>query len=273
MTDDSQHQASGQSPRRFEDVSGENIDNALNEIDELLESWDDRFTVENLALAKRYNDNELELGLIFSIGSGVVSQQYRAIFKRKFPVIGGKRDSREGKVCGDADKLFKSMNPRGPIDRGVRRCDRDQNSVFVDDVQLVQTPEGIIPSIVRLESFNQTNGAVGHATQTACNNRSEVRSVGTYREYVVPGGRLPVYHYKGVDQKIESGPEVMGGVAKIGAPSSGYALSYVDAIEYLMGLRILLTDYGIWITPMVGVDFGVEIIKVFFGPLDLNSDA
>ena len=47
-----------------EDVAGENLDNAFREFDELLERWDNRLSVENLALAERYRKAECKLGLI-----------------------------------------------------------------------------------------------------------------------------------------------------------------------------------------------------------------
>ena len=55
----------------------------IDKFDELLERWQNRITIKNLVLAKRYLKSEIELGLIFNIFSSFpeVGTEFIAIFK------------------------------------------------------------------------------------------------------------------------------------------------------------------------------------------------
>jgi hypothetical protein len=69
-------------PRK--EPSLEELDDALREIDELLEAWDNRLSIDNLTVAKCCTEGELKLGLEFSlrVGTEAVRENYIAVLKR-----------------------------------------------------------------------------------------------------------------------------------------------------------------------------------------------
>lgn len=255
-----------------EDVAGENLDNAFREFDELLERWDNRLSVENLALAERYRKAECKLGLILKIGLGgrsLVTQHYVAVFERK-PGIERADCShlRLGVVLGAY-----GANVAADAERLLAGRDGDQKPVFVGDVETVQTPEGVCPSLVRLHSLDQRDGADGRPLQGGRYIARAVMGGGTYWEYSVCAGRAPVVCDKGVREEIKSGSEIVNAISQDGGPFDGDRLAEIKAIDFVAGLRVYLDRDVIGVSRLESQDGRVEISKVLFGPVDLYPDA
>src|ERR1700681_3422768 len=63
-------QASAALPRGdTKNVTSENIHQAFRELGELCERWDNRVSIKNLLLAKRYLEGQMEFGLVLKIGT------------------------------------------------------------------------------------------------------------------------------------------------------------------------------------------------------------
>jgi hypothetical protein len=70
-------------------------DDALHELDELLDRWENRLTVDNLALAERYLKGEIRLIVSFE-KIGRADKQFRAVLQGVLPIAGvdGERKNR-----------------------------------------------------------------------------------------------------------------------------------------------------------------------------------
>jgi hypothetical protein len=129
-------------------------DDALHELDELLERWEHRLTVDNLALAERYLKGELRL-IADMEEIGGAGKKLRAALQGVCPV-------------GWLDGYAEVLQPLPlPLDRqldvqdhllvgGPYRYDR---LVFVQSVKLVDQPEWFAPAFVWFETVDETSGS------------------------------------------------------------------------------------------------------------------
>src|SRR5665647_820658 len=126
---------------RSEKALLENEDEALHEIDELTERWHHRLTFGNLRFVVRYLKDEVGIGIEVRFPKGH-SQNLVAFFERERSIVEGQGDGRLGGLPRDLDPAEITVG-------------RDNPAVLIDDVQLVQSPEGIsLSSTVRLQVAN-----------------------------------------------------------------------------------------------------------------------
>ena len=75
----------------------EKRDEALDKSSKLMQRFDERLTLDNLALSKRYLKNELRIHVhIRATGSGGYPEHFCAIFQRELPVFGTPGESYQG---------------------------------------------------------------------------------------------------------------------------------------------------------------------------------
>ena len=138
-----------------------NPDDALDELGILFESWDNRLTIDNLALAERYLNGKLVICLALSgLGTGFVSQQYIAVLQGIL---------RFGEFDGDGRDLDEFVLPRN-LQSGfesetlIGRTYRNDGLVFIEDVEFVDFPKVAVPTLVRLqppdEAFRGIRGSI-----------------------------------------------------------------------------------------------------------------
>jgi hypothetical protein len=144
----------------------EQFDESLHKLNELTERWDQRLTLDNLDLAKRYL--KVELGVHVHLSYRVAAEtrrdsvDYCAIFQRDSQsgpddAYGPRRHvvKREaGSVRVGGDNLGHGVR-RG--DAPLRRADGHQELVFVFDVELVEQPEQVARSLVRFGLFDEVH--------------------------------------------------------------------------------------------------------------------
>jgi hypothetical protein len=182
----SDRQAGAASPRRQpEDMSGKNIDDAFREINELCECWDNSLTVKNLAVAERYIKGEAEFGLVVKWQpNSYVSEEFVAIFERKFSVGGSFH-----RTFGHISRSL--IDHVVPYSEHLLRCGYgDEQLVFVGDINTVETPYGVVPSTVRLQSSNEFDSLCRGALYTANAASSKIDSIRTYWERCVVRGSV-----------------------------------------------------------------------------------
>ena len=262
-----------------EDVPLEDSHNPFSEINELLKRWNNRLSIDNLRFSQRYIDNLLKIGMVFCRkGGSFHSEEYVAVLERELPVSRvnverngivefGQRCSRrknfgEYRVCiGDHS------------DTGARRRHDEKQSVFVHDVEIVNTPQGVVSSLVRIEALHERDSLTGGTFQALRDIRLRELLRGAYWEFCVLGGRSVIMQNKSIDEKVQSGVNVMDAISGDGAPFQGEALPHSEAVNFVLGIRVYLSADEAGIVHE-GRDFGFNISKVFFGPTDLypNTD-
>lgn len=123
------------------------LNNSLNQINKTVKRWDQRLTVHNLALAKRYFKRELRIHVPAPTGLGLYAEDFCAIFQWKLAISGLKSYwHRWNALAGE-----KLAQAPAQVDYNipVRASHRYEEPVLIDDVELVELPERVVPSFVR----------------------------------------------------------------------------------------------------------------------------
>jgi len=260
-------------PSLPEDAPFEDFNDAFNEIDELLEHWSNRFSIDNLALSERYREFKLKVGLMFTVcvGAEPVTKDYITIFQ-KLP-MGRRLNEKEWHIF---DRKHGKGRFKLQPDVGVTGSDRDNCGVFIKDVELVNSPEGFISSFVRLQSLHETSRDRGGSLKVSRELALKNLFGGTYWEIGVlecSGAGGSVVLGKGGSQIIQGGSEVVDDVADETAPVLRNAAVEADAIEFVSRLRMFIDLESIRFSLIEGDECGIKVRKVLLGPIDLYPNA
>lgn len=256
-------------PSGFEGAPSKNVDDALGEVDELLECWNNRLSVENLALTKRYDEGTLNIAFLWHRPITSFETEYLCtVFQRELDVSGP--DEKRGK-----DNLLvlpRDIHSNLNSDVGVCGTNGYEQTMFVQDVHLMDAPEVVYPSLVRLKAFNDFDCGGRSASDFI---RTEGFLAGTYWEIgFINGGftGASIRDNESNSQEVQRGPKVMNNVANHPTPAIGNGRLYSDAVDLVSRFRVLLHDEGVGLTLKKGGDLGFKILKVLIGPVDLYPD-
>jgi hypothetical protein len=253
--------------RQSEDAPSEDIDDALREVDELLEGWNNRLSIKNLAIAERYAEAVLEFGIVFvaRVGDQLTPTDFVAVFERKLPINSAHPHHRGGRV------VFGARSPNVELySEHLMRCGHgDEQLVFVGDVETVQTPECVLPSEVRLQSLDYFDRVCGRTIDPRYGAGPEVANVRTYWEACVVAGRCASFLDQFDSKQIERRPKIVDAVAQDRAPFVGDGDVEPEAVNFVRGLRFFIDHDAIRMERVKGIDGRFEVQKMFFGPVDL----
>ena len=214
--------------------------------DELLEAWDNRLTIDNLALAKRYVEGELKIGLMFSlcIGTEAVRKNYIAVIERELD-LGRLQMERHGvypsnrRIVGEMSRE-EFAGVENQSEPGMAGANRYQDCMLIKNVELVKTPKGICASFIRLQPLHQSSGGIGRSFEIFRKELIENLFGGAYWEV----GTLQFAHRRGSigdgergSERVQCGAQVMNNVANDRAPAVGDRFDKLKAIEFVSGLR------------------------------------
>jgi hypothetical protein len=258
-------------PGHAKHAARENANQAFCEIDELCQRWKDRISVENLALAKRYVEAEMEFGLVLEAGesSAPIGNQFVAIFKRELAIDSGTTypNGRGQMISAGIDCIV----PDSEIPMGCGN--RNQQNVFVGYVNSVQTTDGVIPSRIRLETADEFYRSCARAIKSFDGARSKMGLAPTYWERSAVVGRPAVFADQDVCEKIEGGSKIVDAIANDGAPVDGNSLAFAKAVNFVTGLRVYIHNDGVRLSALKSLDGRIKVRKMLFGPVNLYPHA
>lgn len=248
-----------------EHIICERLDRVAGKLDKLNERWNNRLTLDNLALAKRYIKGELRVVVDFHAG-GCCLKEYCAVFQRKLPISRSEEDG--GKLHVLAEQ-FRHFGTHVDANAPMRRPDRDDHPVFVQNVELVDQPQClIVPSVVWLEPLDCVDSVLGRSLYVTRNFGFKFlgcREDGKLRLSYVTGAQ-------GNDlarEKIKCGAKVVDGVADGAAQADGDILLDPYAEKAISSLRIVVSDDFVGVSGEECTDVSPQISDVAFGPFDL----
>lgn len=262
----------------------ENVDNAFGKVDELLDRWNKRLSINNLAFAKRYIEGEMHLVLVFvalptAIENGS-APQYQAIVQRVLCDGTGVEGGHDAK-CGHGKVRRKTIPMNGfgreCVDHGrERNSDWHQHAVFVDNVDLVQTPQGICPSFIRLEAFDNCDSFRVSSSKIFPATIREGFEGFTYWEVGIVDSILASdsarNHYLN-GKMVEGGSQIVDYVAHNSRPIVGNGFMFDKLMDHLLGSRIFLFEDSIGLAFQKVSNIGLQLKKVLLGPVDLYARA
>jgi hypothetical protein len=254
-----------------EDAARENINDAFREFDELCERWDNRLSIKNLSLAKRYLEGMLEFGIVlkWQSDSGIINE-YVAVFERKFPV--GWRASQHRALGHVNGGIIRDVIPYS--EHCVRCGYRDEQLMFVGDVETVQTVHGVAASTVRLQSVDEFERIRTSAPQVSFpKTRSVDGFVRTYWETSFSPGRPAVMNDEGMSEIIKGGAQVVDAIPHDCTPVVRDRKSQTETVNFVTGCRASITDHAIRLECVESLDSSIKVRKMFFGPVNLYPSA
>lgn len=232
----------------------EDLDYALGEVEQICERWNNRLTVNNLAFAKRYLENEVCVCIEFRLEEHG-SKKFVSIFQRERPRLPCDRVRGVGKV-----NLFK-------VGSDWNKC-----AVFIDDVQLVETPKGVAaPGSVWLqpsdEFFDFRTGVFEECRRSIVGKTAHVCA---YWEVSIANSRLrraPASHDEGSGQRVERRPDIVDNVSDVPCPFHWNGLSYRELVDMNCGFRVFVDHDTVRVSGLESSNLRGEVTKVFLGPV------
>ncbi len=247
---------------------------ALNELRELSQRFNDRLTLGNLALSKRYTDCRLNLFLKARWGA----INFNIIFQRKNQpeFVGDTGVHKHGHASGAGSKQTDvsigsqehSWDANLCGDTQVRGCYRHDRIVFVDDVEPVNDPKGVIDTLVSFKPKNESLGFGADAIYFGYSTGFKSFSSLLDGESTVPIWLLTVSPNKITDQIIESAPQIVDGITQESAETDWDAFLDQHAIDILAGLRVRLTNEIVRVGVTESLNRNLKILNVAFGPFN-----
>jgi hypothetical protein len=250
------------------------VDDAIHQLRELGQKWQDRLTLDNLRLDERYLIGDLSVGVEFR-PLGWADGDNLIAFLNYWPSRAGGPLGRGG---GEVDPhSYRTLLPgrkekaRGDV-TNLHGGD-DQHSVFVEVVQLVKAPEAVVPSLIRLCGLDELkrtrgdalyySGVEGFIFLGSLANR--VR--GSLRRSASAGfNQLPC-------EVVQSGAQAVGGLTNDDGDTGRKACAYVNPKSLLTGLRVFLGPASIGAGIAKDSQVMFQISDVLFGPVDFRPDA
>lgn len=249
---------------------GEKLDESLDKLGKLMERWDQRLTLDNLALAERYLKGELRIVVHARHGaSGRRAEEYCAIFKRILPV--GWTESKEHGNVRRHGPFGAVVEGAGEVQDDTLVCASDGNKeyVLICDVETVEPPKRLVPSLVRLGLLNNAQRTLGNSLYFS--KMTGFKSVGAL-ENGEPGlvnYRAAADAHKFAGQQVERGPKIVDSIAYDGAPPERGLGRNSDLKDALASLRLIVGDDFIGFALPKNWDERFEVMDVLFGPFDL----
>jgi hypothetical protein len=221
------------------------VDHAVHNINDLMEKWDQRLTLQNLRLRSRFLSGDIDFII-------------RCMAKESVEVW---VCSLSPEVALESDSFKQNVLP-----------DRDNGLVFIDIANLVQSPECIIPTLVRFERINKPHRVGAHSLYFSAFGFFVCLGVGCDWESRMLRGSAPVGFDKLPCEVIQGTPKIVHDV-----PGDGKQLKGTNGVSSCIGqasgkgkFSVTVTDDNCVVSVSEGFRDSVKLLEILFGPFDLN---
>lgn len=220
---------------------------------ELMERWDNRLTFKGLPTAKDYADGRYAIALYFKVSSAGDEAEV---------LPGGERDT------ADIDDVL-ILVLHHEVGNLCGRDHRNNQLMFVDNVELVEGPDGLLPSFVWLYRVKDKVDQEGHELLYFSLLKHISKAIpGLVKREITCGFRPTMCDDDFAHHEIESGSHVVDSISEnernIFREWTGF-----DCGCLISGLRVRLSDQ----TMTIGLDKGLEpffkLDDVAIGPFNL----
>jgi len=233
----------------------ENIDNIRNDLGKLMQRFNDRLILEGLPIAKSYLEGRLEILADFDITCGGDTHKYLAVFNRA-DVQTSKSKQRTISV-----PHLKTLDP------GIMHC-RDKCFVFVGYVEVMNSPQKFIASVVRFQRADYLDDIFsGSVYVSIFNHTVKAIDIITKREIDILGVSAFQTNQFG-SKKVKGRPQVMNGITDDCGKMARYFLPDSERPEMIRGVRVLLDNDSIRFRFNVVDDVVVKLTDVALGPIN-----
>lgn len=226
----------------------------------LLQRQNKGITFSNAGFIQDYLQKELCILVHFHVRN--IDQELVALFQRK----------------GDAGNPSPSIaNPliaekRSTSDGGDVSPSGDEHVVLVDSVQAMESPEGVIPSLVRVSCADRIYGFLPHALYLSAKSGFVTRgnrSVIEDREFGVARRGLVIPADEATGKIVQGSSEVLDDIPGNEGNLWRNPACFHDVDKWLTGLRISIYLQAVGVSFNERRDGDFELLDTLVGPLDL----
>lgn len=224
-------------------------EDALNFIRDFVERGDRLPAPKNLDIAKEYVEGRVDL--VMHLRAAPDAHVFDLVFRRVPPIV--------TKLAGALDATARQTQA---IDQGGC-AERDKDAVRLDVPYGVQSPQGLIPSLVWAETFHERADCRGNVNEFPV--QLFVDSRGGWREReagLCGGGAGSQRDGAGVHRVVESVPQVAEGVLGHSSGFAGEARRQSDLVHVLAGVSVVVDHAGVWLSIKECLDPSFEIVDV-----------
>jgi hypothetical protein len=243
-------------------------DDSLNELSKLMEKWKNRLTLDNLRLTERYLEGSLELILHLRSEAPGYAGDYCAVLRYDASA----RLAGDVKANGERSVLRSAPTKNNA---GIRRRVEDdgQEAVFAEIVKFLELPEVIVPTLVRLQSLDETYRSRVDSLYHSAILGFFLGSHFVDRKTRVGIGLPTVGQDKLPSEMVETGTQLMDGLAC----DQRDFLKGIDGTaqlkDNLFSLRVVIGHDSIRAGTRNGSHPLFNISDVVFGPFDFQADS
>lgn len=235
-------------------MSNKSTDNAISQINELFQRFENGLSAKRLPISERYFNNRVELLAEIEIRCGGSAYNALAVLNRT--------DS----YFSDQQRLNSLGASNSEVIQPGVGCDRNKGEVLISYIKVMDGSERFIPTSVRFHCPYNGNDILPSPSYLSLNNGClKFIGPGSEREIDAIGttSRSPD---KVARQQIKGGPQVMNDVSDV----AGYVFGdfFFDSDNVVVLKRIPLNDDFEWIFPCKRDDFVIEVTDVAFRSLD-----
>ena len=237
---------------------------ALDQFAELQERWEDRLTLKNLSLAKRYMD--FNLNLLIEANWGAMNFNiviHRTDLVGQSPPVPNLLTDREASIVQSKGELDSCFN----IER--RTCSWDDAIVLIEDVHSVQREKRGVPSTITLHPKDAALGFGADALYFGHGTGFKLFT-GLFNEKpAMSSWRMSVCSNQIANQKIKSASKVVNDIPNDRAKASWDRFVDSEAKDALASLRVIVADEFVRVGFVEPRDEAIQFTNVLFGPFKL----
>jgi hypothetical protein len=159
-------------------------------------------------------------------------------------------------------------------------CRGNQEAMLVDVVEFVENPKLLVPSLVRLQSLDESHCGPGDSLYFGAASGfqflekvSKVFGLSKNREAVFSGGLVASGVNELPDEVIQSGSQIVENITDDDGQGQGNWRARWKAVDLIAGLRVVLGVDGIRVRVEKSVNPSLKVTDVLFGPFDFCPDA
>ena len=214
--------------------------------------WENRIVFENISVAEEYSKGRLSIVCYVELGGSGDRVQFSTIADYKSysnPIV-------VVIMCAHTSQLCDRNN-------------RDQQSMLANDVQLVKTPQGIVPSFVWLNYIDEQGADFlsGHLYFSTVDGFYQFVSCVTDREMGIPGWDMPGQGNNFADHNVQAGAQIMNNVTnnQRDFPWNRIGIECQDIVP----IDVVVDMQTVKVSFKEGRKTSLKLLDVLVGPFDL----